>query len=431
MPESVPVLGNCMTEDGWAQWNGSCVLGQAEGEGVATYEDSFIATIEGSFEAGVPQGEAVITYSSGASYRGSLKDGEYHGFGTVTEGWGGTYAGNWDKGFRNGRGTFTPHNGQPVEGVWERGRLIGGWYSDARSGCEVWWAGNGSDPVGVLTWDGACSDGRASGFGVIRWTDETPEAVSGSTIAFTGVLVGGKLNGEGVWEQTDRYVNVIHQTVRQGTWIDGVREGYGTDGQTSEFLDGSFLGAVDTYEGGWENGRYSGQGERVDSKTYSDGGIESFTEQGTFVEGTMREGLTIRQRNVAEGEDSTETISGRFSDRQYIGFGTIMTRNRSEDGYNRAIITNDGPVAEGGSGIVEYANGDVFIGEFAYYMGGGVPSEGFCMFPSVSFMGSCRSVFVQTAISSRHFQPFDFRTIGEKVANDADWRRRSVFKGHF
>lgn len=384
-----------MTEEGWAQWTGSCVLGQAEGAGVATYDDSFIATIEGSFEAGVPQGEVVITYGSGASYRGSLKDGEYHGFGIDTESWGDMYAGNWDKGFRHGRGTFTAYNAAPVEGLWERGRLIGSWYSDAETGCEVWWAGSGPDPVGVLRWDGACSDGRASGPGVITWTDETPEAASGTSITFTGSVVGGKLNGEGVWEQKDRFVNVIHQTVRHGTWIDGMREGYGTDRRTSDFLDGSFLGAFDTYEGGWEHGKFSGQGERIDSKTYSDGRIETFTEHGTFAEGTLREGLTIRQRNVAGGEDSTETISGRFRERQYIGYGTVMTRVRSEDGYNLTVVSHDGPVAEGGSGLVEFASGDVFIGEFVSGMGfAGAPSEGYCMFSSVSFTGLC----VQTSV---------------------------------
>ncbi|NRD90486.1 hypothetical protein C8024_15000 [Sphingopyxis sp. BSNA05] len=224
-----------MTEEGWAEWTGPCFLGQAEGKGIATYEDGIFATIEGHFDGGIPQGEVEITYSSGAKYSGSLKDGEYHGFGTRQASWGEAYSGNWNEGYRDGIGRYTGQDGKIVEGLWDRGRLIGSWFSAANTDCEIWWAGTGSDPVGTLAWDGACVNGRANGPGKIDWTDETPAAASGATIEFRGTLSGGKLNGEGVWTQTNRYSNVIHRKVSKGTWVDGAREGYGTDVKRANF----------------------------------------------------------------------------------------------------------------------------------------------------------------------------------------------------
>lgn len=394
-PSIVPALGKCMTEEGWAEWTGSCFLGQAEGKGIATYEDGIFVTIKGFFERGIPQGEVEITYSSGAKYSGSLKDGEFHGLGTHQESWGEAYSGNWNKGFRDGIGQYTGQDGKIVEGLWDNGRLIGSWISATNTDCEVWWAGAGSDPVGSLTWDGACVNGRANGPGKIDWTDETPEAASGATIQFSGTLSGGKLNGEGVWTQTDRYSNVIHRTVREGTWVDGAREGYGTDIEESEFLDGSFKGATRTYAGSWENGKFSGEGERVDTKTYSDGGVESVKERGSFFEGALRQGVATRQRRVVEGEDSTEIANGQFESRQFIGFGTVVTLRRINEAYNHSVVRYDGPIAEGGEGIIQYADGDTFIGSMKAGAGwSGSPLLGRCLLPSVGFTGSCKSTSV-------------------------------------
>lgn len=401
-PDVVPALGNCMTEEGWADWTGPCFLGQAEGKGIATYEDGLLATIEGLFDGGIPQGEVEITYSSGAKYSGSLKDGEYHGFGTLQESWGEAYSGNWNEGFRDGIGRYTGQDGKIVEGLWDHGRLIGSWFSATNTDCEVWWAGTGSDPVGTLAWDGACVNGRANGPGKIDWTDETPEAASGATIQFSGTLSGGKLNGEGVWTQTNRYSNVIHRKVSKGIWVDGAREGYGTDVEESEFLDGSFEGATTTYSGGWENGKFSGEGERVNTKTYNDGGVESEKEQGSFVEGTLRQGVATRQRRVVKGEDSTEMVDGRFESRQFIGFGTVVTRRRVDTAYYHSIVRYDGPTTDGGEGIIQYANGDTFIGSMKAEMGwSGSPLLGRCVLPSIGFIGRCKSTSVTLSHSER------------------------------
>lgn len=391
-PDVVPALGNCMTADGWAQWSGPCILGQAEGEGVATYEDASVSTIRGRFEGGVPQGEVEIAYNSGATYNGSIKDGEFHGFGTYSESWGDTYSGNWTDGFRDGVGHFTSLDGGQVEGLWSRGRLIGSWFATKNANCEVWWAGDGSDPIGEVSWDGACVNGRATGPGTVSWTDETPESASGTTIEFNGTLSAGKLDGEGTWKQTSRYTNVIHRIVKKGTWSDGVREGYGTDVKESEFLDGSFQGATETYEGGWKEGKLSGEGERFDSKTYNDGGVESFTEKGSFVEGTLREGVTMRLRSVVEGEESTVLAAGRFEGRQFIGFGTVVTRRRVDTNFYNSIVRYDGPVADGGEGITQYTDGDMFSGTMeAKFGSSGHPLIGRCILSSVGFVGRCKS----------------------------------------
>lgn len=60
----------CATEDGAALWTGECLGGLAHGFGTATFEDSYIAKINGRFDKGTPSGTVWVEFDSGGFYLG-------------------------------------------------------------------------------------------------------------------------------------------------------------------------------------------------------------------------------------------------------------------------------------------------------------------------------------------------------------------------
>ncbi|NRD90485.1 hypothetical protein C8024_14995 [Sphingopyxis sp. BSNA05] len=72
-----------------------------------------------------------------------------------------------------------------------------------------------------------------------------------------------------------------------------------------------------------------------------------------------------------------------------------MTRRRIDGDYYHSVVRYDGPTADGGEGIIQYADGDTFIGSMKAEMGqSDSPLLGRCVLPSVGFVGRCKSTSV-------------------------------------
>lgn len=138
----------------------------------------------------------------------------------------------------------------------------GSWLADAKSGCQVWDPNPQLDEL--VTWSGACSNGRAEGPGIARWLK------GGSTIETDqGAWQDGRQAGQGLqsWP-SGRY---------QGALADGLPNGRGT--LTLQRLQ---------YDGEFRDGRPNGTG------TLTEGGE---TVQGSWKDGCLQGG----QRKAAVG----------------------------------------------------------------------------------------------------------------------------------
>ena len=67
------------------------------------------------------------------------------------------------------------------------------WISDSRSNCEVWHPNRTTDPNARIEWNGQCSDGKATGKGILKWylNDEL-------LAQYEGEYLNGKMNGAGI-----------------------------------------------------------------------------------------------------------------------------------------------------------------------------------------------------------------------------------------
>ena len=110
------------------------------------------------------------------------------------------------------------------------------WIVAENQPCQLWDA-SGVSGDEVVTWSGACVDGKASGQGRAVW--RTPRGVYVSQ----GSFLEGKEYGHGtyVWPDGDRY---------EGAWREGQPHGWGVFKTVSG----------DNYEGNWTNGCFSKSG---------------------------------------------------------------------------------------------------------------------------------------------------------------------------
>ena len=116
----------------------------------------------------------------------------------------------------------------------------GGVWAMVKDGaCKLW---NPSPQLGekIISWEGACKNGKASGKGRAVWKTARGEE------SYEGGYRGGLKHGRGtaVWLGGRTY---------NGEWQNGKRHGEGTERET----DGS------RYEGKWKNDRKHGKGERI------------------------------------------------------------------------------------------------------------------------------------------------------------------------
>ncbi len=187
------------------------------------------------------------------------------------------------------------------------------WLTDKTSGCQVW-SDEAPSAAETVTWTGPCSVGRAEGRGKLTWMRDGK-----NVLTYDGVMLAGKLNGQGVLE-----FNV---------------EG-GVDRLEGVFRDGDVSGGIlyksaagDLFEGGFENGKPHGLG-------YEKAGDEEFT--GQFVRG-VRQGLGTLigktsayvgefENNQASGSGLLEDVQegryhGQFRNGKPHGFGTYITKD--------------------------------------------------------------------------------------------------------
>lgn len=382
-----------------AAWDGECILGKAEGIGSAKYADGHLSEIRGNFKNGVPHGEVSITYSNGSTYSGSISKGDWDGFGVHKTTWGESYEGTWANGFRDGEGVFVRPDGKRMRGRWERGRFLGSWYAADETTCEVWWS-IGSEPTGKLTWSGACINGKAGGSGSIEWIGDEGGTPRSHKVTFDGILVGGKLSGDGEWRETQEYTNVVHEITKLGSWRDGQMWGEGRLVRESRPLKAGQPRITTSYEGLFEDGRYSGLGRKQEDRLNSDGSSSSVVEEGQFVSGSLNGQGTVRRTNN-RGSDgkSVELSDGVHEVGQFIGPGTVMTTFETSDGTFSRIVKYDTKASGIGKGTTTFADGDVIIGE---YVGNvtqlGKFGTGTCSLKSIGFAGAC--VLREKAISS-------------------------------
>lgn len=392
--ETTTVL--CATDDGPALWTGKCVNGLAQGVGTATFEDSYIATIKGEYDGGVPSGIVRLEYSSGGYYEGGRRDGEPHGYGIRMEPWGEGYEGHWVDGFKDGDGIYIRSDGTRISGTWrQRHGFEGGWYTDRTTDCRFWW-GASSDPGGEATWSGPCIDGKASGEGIVTWSLSKNETRLESEVRFGGTIIDGYIQGGGSWHQVRYNSNVVTTSVFNGTWKDGQRIGHGIETRTGEYLEPDSLDkVVVTYEGDWYADEYGGTGRREEIKYSRDGRTETLIEDGMFANNMLNgEGRSVREILDATGDTWLERSEGKFENRQFLGYGQVEFERTTETTVISSNAMYPTEIWNGGTGVVSYADGSRFEGTVDAT---GSPTKGECTLTSTNYSGACVAHTVKTS----------------------------------
>ncbi|MBK8196951.1 MAG: hypothetical protein IPK75_01180 [Acidobacteria bacterium] len=393
-PEATAAL--CATDEGPALWAGKCVDGLAQGNGTATFEDSYIATITGEYDRGVPLGIVRVEYSGGGYYEGGLRDGEPHGFGIDMESRGEGYEGRWIDGFKDGDGIYIRSDGTRISGSWNARRgFQGSWYTDRTTGCQFWWRAS-ADPVGEATWSGPCINGKANGEGIVTWSLSENGTPLKSEVRFRGTIIDGYIQGDGNWHQVQYYSNVVTTSKFDGTWKDGQRTGHGVEKRTSEYRESDSLDkVVVTYEGDWYADEYGGTGRREEITFSRDGRTEKLIEDGMFADNMLNgEGVSVREILYVTGDSFLERSKGKFENRQFRGYGQFEFKRTTGIAVNSGSATYPTEISNGGTGVVNYADGSQFEGEVDAT---GSPTKGECVLKSVNYSGACVAQTVKTS----------------------------------
>ncbi len=184
-----------------------------------------------------PNGEGIIKFNSGNSFKAKEYDGEFrsgkiHGEGNMIYTDGSKYEGEFKDNKKHGTGTMLYRNGDKYEGQWLEDEISG-------SGMMVW--DNGDIYVGE--WE----NGKMNGQGTMTYTNGDK---------YEGQWADGKKNGEGTmtYANGDKYV---------GQWKDNFQDGEGT----MTYSNG------DKYEGDWRYGDRDGQGKLTTADGKVTGGI--------------------------------------------------------------------------------------------------------------------------------------------------------------
>lgn len=99
---------------------GTCKDGVVDGKGTLIWyvDDKLDLKVEGSWDAGVLNGNTKMLFGSGGSYKGMIKNELRDGFGTMKYHNGDYYEGFWKNNKRHGKGVFIFHNGTRFEGTY-------------------------------------------------------------------------------------------------------------------------------------------------------------------------------------------------------------------------------------------------------------------------------------------------------------------------
>ena len=235
-------------------WSGACVDGKTSGRGRAIWRlpDGEVV-YEGEHRAGKAHGHGVVTWSDGDRFEGTFRDGKWHGHGVVTLSNGTRIEGE----FRDGKWSGAKDeallaDSAPIE------PFGSDWFIVENQPCQMY--RHSPKPVVMVTWSGACVDGKTSGRGRAIWILLDGEEM------YVGEHRAGKRHGHGVHISSDG-------THYEGEFRDGKVHGHGvvtlSDGIRfeGEFRDGvpHGHGVVTSsdgtrFEGEFRDGKVHGHG---------------------------------------------------------------------------------------------------------------------------------------------------------------------------
>jgi hypothetical protein len=202
------------------------------------------------------------------------------------------------------------------------------WITDAVTGCQVWSVEPPAAEEGV-SWSGACTDGKASGAGVLVWWD-----TRGLVGRYVGNMAVGKLESEGSLFIRAADGDGFHQYI--GHFADGRPSGKG------------FLRKAD-------GTRFVG--EAIDGLDHVRGIV--LTSDGWLLRGEFRGEQGVGTLMVEYKTSEGERYFGEAENNARHGWGVL--RAADEDFYA-------GRFAEGepeGPGIYQGKGGDRYFGEFS------------------------------------------------------------------
>lgn len=372
-------------------WSGACKGDYAHGTGVAIWSAPFgdrklRQEYEGRLSHGLPDGAGKMMLANGDVYEGGWRHGARHGFGRLTSKTGRSYAAVWKGNKLHGRGYYQSSAGQKILGEWHMG-VFTGWYPTSKQLCEVSWAPHplGADELaGLLDWSGECIDGKATGYGELRWRDE-----GGFVVAFTGNVSKGRLTGQGHWESVSQDTEMQQVETYKGSFRNSMWDGSG------EWLISVAFGAEAerrTYRGRWRNGRYHGKG-RYEARNAETGADSSETYDGEWRMGVRRgygEFAKIDRTWAGEGNDG-QTVTkyrGQWRADEWHGFGQMDFGISGLNGEDEKRYSYRGEFKQGvrsGSGKFSFVEGGSFDGNWIE----DVPGKGRCTFPSEDYDGLC------------------------------------------
>jgi hypothetical protein len=309
-----------------AKWSGACLHGEVFGRGTLmtkSKKKNLFCENVGSMVAGQWFGRVVAKCSDGTraevdytATAGSVLTGK--GKGTVNLPNGDKYEGEF-KGFSlHGQGTYTQANGTASPVTFANNKLVNApqhlqakaaqaedFVKDAKTGCK---AHKLLEAENTVAWNGACTDGKISGSGVLVVNYLQDNASCTQTGEFKEGLKHGKMK-----------IVCTDGSNREGTYVNGDADGKGV----ATGPDG------DRWEGEYKNGGLNGQGTHTQAKQpkykyqgafqnnqYHGQGVQTFPDGekrvGEFKEGGIIKGVaTYPNHTKYEGEFQNEMPHGK------------------------------------------------------------------------------------------------------------------------
>lgn len=237
---------------------------------------------------GIPTVETTVTYADGGGqYKGQWDEAgrRPHGRGTLVDANGVTYEGDWVKGKCHGHGTLT--------NIDKTIRYKGQW-------CDHMKHGRGEERIDDECYVGQFEFNERHGQGDVCLVD------SGESV-YEGTWKAGERDGYGT-----SYWNVegVHTKRYEGGWKDGERNGQGI---AYDAIDGL---AVKSYEGEWQNGDRHGFGISYDTEE----GTPAKVYEGEWAN-DCRNGRGTEYGDALPDGTVPKVYEGGWKDGDYNGFG--------------------------------------------------------------------------------------------------------------
>ncbi|KAL9185825.1 hypothetical protein ACHAXT_003602, partial [Thalassiosira profunda] len=276
--------------------------------------------------AGGAPGIITIHYPSGDVYEGTAFSGEHLGIPPIP----------------HGHGRMGYASGSVYEGQWENGHHCGhgkNWYANGDV-YEGWWWMNQYHGHGRLVWAGGDK--------------------------YEGEWAGDKMNGKGTY---------FFETgnVYEGGWKGGTKTGWGTLRQP----DGAF------YEGGWKGDEKHGPGTlRTSNGDVFKGQWVDGSRHGVFMHTEASSGHRFEyKQEYCNGKRVSSVCTNPFPriKKDDNRPGRAKIEYRSGNIYEGDVVDGESGPYQHGHGQMQYANGEVYDGEWKY---GSRHGRGTCKYPS-------------------------------------------------